>query len=69
MLELQLYARISANFCFNSMQKDPIVSKASELMRLQMMPSPTEIRDGKVRLCLRPGFVVVLMTSKGSAEY
>ncbi|KAI0787999.1 hypothetical protein C8Q74DRAFT_1255286 [Fomes fomentarius] len=30
-----------------SMQKDPVVVKASELLRLGLMPSPTEIRAGK----------------------
>ncbi|ESK86596.1 rhodocoxin reductase [Moniliophthora roreri MCA 2997] len=30
-----------------SMQNDPVVSKASELLRLGLMPSPDEIRDGK----------------------
>ncbi|EPQ52733.1 hypothetical protein GLOTRDRAFT_64447 [Gloeophyllum trabeum ATCC 11539] len=30
-----------------SMQKDPVVSKASELMRLGLMPSPEEVRAGK----------------------
>ncbi|KZT06056.1 uncharacterized protein LAESUDRAFT_726260 [Laetiporus sulphureus 93-53] len=30
-----------------SMQNDPVVSKASELMRLGMMPSPAELRGGK----------------------
>lgn len=30
-----------------SMQNDPVVSKASELLRLGLMPSPKELRDGK----------------------
>ncbi|CCM02291.1 uncharacterized protein FIBRA_04379 [Fibroporia radiculosa] len=30
-----------------SMQYDPVVSKASELMRLDLMPSPTELKAGK----------------------
>lgn len=30
-----------------SMQNDPVVSKASELLRLGLMPSPTELREGK----------------------
>lgn len=30
-----------------SMQNDPVVSKASELLRLGLMPSPDEIRGGK----------------------
>lgn len=30
------------------MQRDPVVSKASELLRLSLMPSPDEIRAGKV---------------------
>jgi hypothetical protein len=31
-----------------SMQRDPVVSKASELLRLGLMPSPSELRNGKV---------------------
>ena len=31
------------------MQNDPVVSKASELFRLGLMPSPAELREGKVR--------------------
>lgn len=34
----------------HSMQKDPVVSKASELLRLGLMPSPAELRAGKVSL-------------------
>ncbi|KIM40012.1 hypothetical protein M413DRAFT_446902 [Hebeloma cylindrosporum] len=30
-----------------SMQHDPVVSKASELLRLGLMPSPEEVRNGK----------------------
>jgi len=30
-----------------SMQRDPVVSKASELLRLGLMPSPAELRAGK----------------------
>ena len=33
----------------DSMQNDPVVSQASELLRLGLMPTPQEIRDGKVR--------------------
>lgn len=33
----------------NSMQADPIVVKASELMRLGLMPSASQIKDGVVR--------------------
>ncbi len=33
---------------FHSMQKDPLVSKASELLRLGLMPSASEIKGGKV---------------------
>lgn len=32
----------------HSMQNDPVVVKASELMRLGLMPSPDEVRLGKV---------------------
>ncbi|KAH9925457.1 hypothetical protein B0H21DRAFT_764397 [Amylocystis lapponica] len=31
----------------SSMQKDPVVSKASELLRLGLMPTPAEIKAGK----------------------
>jgi hypothetical protein len=31
-----------------SMQRDPIVAKASELMRLDLMPTLEQIRGGKV---------------------
>lgn len=31
-----------------SMQNDPVVSKASELLRLGKMPTPDELRNGKV---------------------
>ena len=31
------------------MQRDPIVAKASELMRLDIMPSLAELKAGKVR--------------------
>lgn len=31
-----------------SIQRDPVVSKASELLRLGLMPSPDELRAGKV---------------------
>ncbi|KAJ8586931.1 hypothetical protein M405DRAFT_882996 [Rhizopogon salebrosus TDB-379] len=30
-----------------SMQNDPVVSKAAELLRLGLMPAPTELREGK----------------------
>lgn len=30
------------------MQRDPVVSKASELLRLGLFPSPAELRAGKV---------------------
>jgi hypothetical protein len=37
-----------------SMQNDPVVSKASELLRLGLMPSVEEIKGGKV--CIRVFF-------------
>ena len=37
------------SYQFASMQRDPIVSKASELLRLGLMPSAAEIKGGKVR--------------------
>jgi len=30
------------------MQNDPVVSKASELLRVGLMPSPEDLRGGKV---------------------
>lgn len=36
-----------------SMQQDPIVSKASELLRLGLMPSAQEIKNGKVRASMK----------------
>lgn len=36
------------------MQRDPIVAKASELLRLDLMPSLDEIRNGKVCLVVVP---------------
>jgi len=32
---------------FLRMQNDPVVSKASELLRLGAMPSPDELKNGK----------------------
>lgn len=32
----------------SSMQNDPVVTKAAELLRLDLMPSPEELRGGKV---------------------
>ena len=32
------------------MQNDPVVSKASELLRLGLMPTPEELKEGKVSL-------------------
>lgn len=34
---------------FSRMQNDPVVSKASELLRLGAMPSPDELKNGKVK--------------------
>ncbi len=31
------------------MQKDPVVTRCAELLRLGVMPTPEEIRAGKVR--------------------
>ena len=36
----------------NRMQNDPVVSRASEIMRLGLMPSPRQLRDGLVRRLL-----------------
>lgn len=38
-----------------TMQRDPIVAKASELLRLDLMPSLDEIRNGKVRHSVSEG--------------
>jgi hypothetical protein len=32
------------------MQNDPVVSKASELLRLGLMPTPQELKEGMVSL-------------------
>lgn len=37
-----------------TMQRDPIVAKASELLRLDLMPSLDDIRNGKVSHALLP---------------
>jgi hypothetical protein len=42
-------SRLLTSITFNSMQNDPVVSKASELLRLGLMPTPDELRAGKVR--------------------
>ena len=39
------------------MQNDPVVSKASQLMRLGLMPSPDEVRAGKVDCCFQTEFL------------
>lgn len=45
------------------MQNDPVVSKASELLRLGLMPTPEEVRAGKVRrIFFSVGFCVVVLT-------
>ncbi|KAI0714432.1 hypothetical protein C8T65DRAFT_644304 [Cerioporus squamosus] len=41
------YAKKGSIVAVASMQKDPIVSKASELLRLGLMPSASEIKGGK----------------------
>lgn len=41
-----------------SMQRDPVVSKASELLRLGLMPSPSELKAGKVSLSDLPFRIV-----------
>jgi hypothetical protein len=38
------------------MQTDPVVAKASELMRLDIMPTLDEIRNGKVRPTTEDGW-------------
>ena len=38
----------SNSVSYSSMQNDPVVSKASELFRLGLMPTPEEVRFGKV---------------------
>jgi hypothetical protein len=42
------------------MQNDPVVSKASQLMRLGLMPSPDEVRAGRVECCFTLGFCVLI---------
>ncbi|KAF5327184.1 hypothetical protein D9619_004398 [Psilocybe cf. subviscida] len=41
------YVRSGKVVAVASMQNDPVVSQASELLRLGLMPTPQEIRDGK----------------------
>ncbi|KAG8746964.1 hypothetical protein FRC10_002763 [Ceratobasidium sp. 414] len=41
------YVKDDKVIAVSSMQNDPVVSKSSELMRLKLMPSPSEIRAGK----------------------
>ena len=48
------------------MQNDPVVSKASELLRLGLMPSPDEVRAGKV-CCLTLDFCVLISCFEGFA--
>ena len=45
-----------------SMQNDPVVSKASELCRLELMPTPEEVKAGKV--CT----MVVLISDRSRAN-
>ncbi|EIN09781.1 hypothetical protein PUNSTDRAFT_51954 [Punctularia strigosozonata HHB-11173 SS5] len=42
-----------------TMQNDPVVSKASELLRLGLMPSPQEVKDGKDLLSIDISSVAV----------
>jgi len=41
------YAKQGKVIAVSTMQNDPVVSKASELLRLGAMPSPDELRNGK----------------------
>ncbi|KAI0090249.1 hypothetical protein BDY19DRAFT_939199 [Irpex rosettiformis] len=41
------YVKADKVIAVASMQRDPVVSKASELLRLGLMPSPSEVRNGK----------------------
>ncbi|EGN99078.1 hypothetical protein SERLA73DRAFT_181877 [Serpula lacrymans var. lacrymans S7.3] len=41
------YVKAGNVVAVSSMQNDPVVSKASELLRLELMPSPEELRAGK----------------------
>ena len=49
------YIFFCIDYYFFSMQNDPVVSKASELLRLGLMPSPEELRAGKVFKTLQVG--------------
>ena len=44
-----------------SMQNDPVVSKASELLRLGLMPSVEEIKAGKVCIMFLGWFTTCLI--------
>jgi len=41
------YAKEGKVVAVSTMQNDPVVSKASELLRLGAMPTPDELRIGK----------------------
>jgi hypothetical protein len=47
------------------MQNDPVVSKASELLRLGLMPSAEELRAGKVSWSYFPCVVYCLWNILG----
>lgn len=67
-MTLLRYIKRRSYYFMSSMQNDPVVSKASELLRLGLMPSLEEVRAGKVRnvlylflfcyLTFLPGLVV-----------
>ena len=50
------------------MQKDPVVSKASELLRLGLMPSPAELRAGKVSLLNKEGYIPLTVAAGHSVR-
>lgn len=59
-----LYASLITAFSV-SMQADPMVAKCSELMRLGVMPTASEIRAGKVRIMGQDGIGLTHTLSVG----
>jgi hypothetical protein len=53
------------------MANDPVVSKCSELMRLGLMPTVQEIKDGKVCLIrtYAPAVELILLESSGCVTW
>ncbi len=59
----------SKSVSYSSMQNDPVVSKASELLRLGLMPTPEEVRSGKVTIFSGVNFEFIEGRYTGFAFY